>query len=150
MGEDYVGIRKAQVEDWQRVKELLEQLGYPDTDSFLQTKMRTLLADPDEELLVYELGHRVVAVMSLHFIPQLALGGDFARISYFAVDEEVRSQGIGREMEAYGIQLAQTRKCNRVEVHCHARRLDAHRFYLRQGFIESPKYLMKMLDRERG
>lgn len=138
-------IRKAKVDDWQRIKELLDQLDYPDTDAFLKAKIQTLLDDPDEELLVYELGGEVVAVMSLHFIPQLALEGDFARISYFAVEREFGGKGIGREMEAYCIQLAKERKCNRIEVHSHSRRVDAHRFYFRQGFKESPKYLIKML-----
>lgn len=140
-----MGIRDAKVEDWKRIKELLELLGYSDIDSFLEAKILTLLGDPDEELLVYELGTEVVAVISIHFIPQLALEGDFARISYFAVDKKMRSRGIGREIEEYCTHLAKGRKCDRVEVHCHSRRLDAHRFYFRQGFSESPKYLIKML-----
>ncbi|MDR3602526.1 MAG: GNAT family N-acetyltransferase [Desulfosporosinus sp.] len=142
---EHMGIRNAKEDDWKRIKELLEQLGYSDTDSFLKAKILTLLGNPDEELLVYELGTEVVAVMSLHFIPQLALEGDFARISYFAVDGKMRSRGVGREIEEYCIQLAKDRKCDRVEVHCNSRRTDAHRFYFRQGFTESPKYLIKML-----
>ena len=141
-----MGIRKAKVGDWKRIVDLLKQLDYPDTESFLKASMQTLLDDPDEELFVYELENRVVAVMSLHFIPQLALEGDFARISYFAVDGRVRSKGIGREMEEYCIHLAKDRKCNRIEVHCHSRWQEANRFYFRQGFTESPKYLIKMLD----
>jgi hypothetical protein len=35
-----------------------------------------------------------------------------------------------------------------MEVHCHSRRSEAHRFYARQGYIESPKYLMKMLTQQ--
>jgi hypothetical protein len=38
---------------------------------------------------------------------------------------------------------AQRRQCDRIEVHCHSRREDAHRFYYRQGYFESPKYLIK-------
>ena len=141
-----MGIRKAKVGDWKSMVDLLKQLDYPDTELFLKARIQTLLDDPNEELFVYELENRVVAVMSLHFIPQLALEGDFARISYFAVDGRVRSKGIGREMEEYCIHLARDRKCNRIEVHCHSRRQEAHRFYFRQGFTESPKYLIKMLD----
>ena len=140
-----MGIRRAKVDDWGRIKQLLEQLDYPETGSFLETKIRTMLADPNEELIVYELEYEVVAVMSLHFIPQLALEGDFARISYFAVDKIARNKGIGREIEDYCTQIAKDRKCNRLEVHCHSRRVDAHRFYFRQGYVESPKYLIKML-----
>jgi hypothetical protein len=33
-----------------------------------------------------------------------------------------------------------------MEVHCHQRRMDAHRFYNRLQYQESPKYLIKMLS----
>ena len=140
-----MGIRKAQSTDWPAITALLEQLDYPGTGKFLAAKIERLLAHPDEELLVYEIEGEVVACISLHFIPQLALAGDFARISYFSVDASVRGEGIGRAMEEYATNLADQRGCDRLEVHCHIRRTDAHRFYFRQGFTESPKYLTKKL-----
>jgi GNAT superfamily N-acetyltransferase len=87
----------------------------------------------------------ILGLLSLHFIPQIALRGDFARISYFAVDNEVRSKGIGRQLEETATQLAKERGCALMEVHCHTRRTRAHEFYARQGWIESPKYLIKNL-----
>ncbi|HZE85293.1 MAG TPA: hypothetical protein VE035_13355 [Puia sp.] len=41
--------------------------------------------------------------------------------------------------------MARSRKCDRIEVHCHLRRKDAHRFYEQQGYTDSPKYLIKSL-----
>lgn len=141
-----MGIRKAKVEDWEAISELLNQLEYLHTETFIKEKIEKLLIHPDEELLVYEDNGRVIAFISLHFIPQLALKGDFARISYFAVDTTIRSKGIGREIEKFCTDLAKKRNCDRIEVHCHSRRIDAHRFYSRQGFTESPKYFMKMIN----
>lgn len=140
-----MGIRNAAISDCQAIGELLDQLGYLDTASFLPDKIKALSDHADEKLLVYEHDRRVVAVMSIHFIPQLALAGDFARISYFSVAADVRRMGIGRELEEYCVALAKERNCDRIEVHCHFRRTDAHRFYYRQGFVEWPKYLMKKL-----
>ncbi|WP_141433930.1 GNAT family N-acetyltransferase [Bacillus sp. 03113] len=139
-------IRNAKIEDWKVISELLNQLDYPNTESFIKGKIEKLLIHPDEELLVYEDDGRVIAFISLHFIPQIALEGDFARISYFSVDTTIRSKGIGRKIEEYCADLATKRNCDRIEVHCHSRRLDAHRFYFRQGYTESPKYLMKKID----
>ena len=139
-------IRKANVEDWKQISLLLNQLDYPDTEQFIKNKVETLLMDTNEELLVFEENKKVIALISIHFIPQLAVKGDFARISYFAVDENIRSKGIGRKIEEYCTELALKRKCDRIEVHCHSRRTDAHRFYMRQGFTESPKYFIKMLS----
>jgi GNAT superfamily N-acetyltransferase len=115
-----------------------------------------MLEDPAEILLVYEEDGgaeevvlpgtaRILGTISLHFIPQIALQGDFARISYFSVDGNARGRGIGQEMEAYCTQLARERGCELIEVHCHSRRVRAHAFYYRQGFEESPKYLIKRL-----
>lgn len=141
-----MGIRKAMVNDWRAIAQLLNQLDYSDTEGFIKEKIEKLLTHPDSELLVYEIREKVIAFVSLHFIPQLAVKGDFARISYFAVDSSVRSKGIGRLIEEYCTELARKRNCDRIEVHCHARRVDAHRFYFRQGYMESPKYYLKMTD----
>jgi len=90
-------------------------------------------------------GDYVVLNAVQSFLPQLGLKGDIARIGYFAVHQAFRSNGIGREIEEYCESLAREKNCDRIEVHCHERRKDAHRFYYRQGYFESPKYLMKSL-----
>ncbi len=144
-----MGIRKAVTGDWKSISALLDQLGYPDTERFIKDKLEKLLAHPDEEVLVYEWEGAVAAFASLHIIPQIGLEGDIARISYFAVDEPVRSRGIGKEIEEYCVEAARKRGCDRIEVHCHARRVDAHRFYERQGYQESPKYFVKEIGQRR-
>jgi GNAT superfamily N-acetyltransferase len=143
-----MGIRKATLADHDGIKDLIDQLDYFGSESFLQSKMEIVINNPLEELLVYELEDRVVSFIVLEFLPQLGLEGDIARIGYFAVDKNVRSKGIGREMEEYCEKLARERHCDRIEVHCHERRKDAHRFYFRQGYFESPKYLMKSLRKK--
>jgi GNAT superfamily N-acetyltransferase len=138
-------IRRAQPADTEAIRALIAQLDY-DPPANLEEKIRRLSAHPDEVLLVYELEAEVVAFLSLHFIPQIATTGDFARISYFAVKDSARSHGIGDQLEAYITQLARERNCDRIEVHCHTRRTAAHRFYERQGYEESPKYFIKRLN----
>ena len=142
-----MGIRTAKNSDWIAISHLLDQLEYPGTASFLEEKIKKITAHPDERLLVYEKGTegRILAFISLHFIPQIALEGDFARISYFAVDQSARSRGIGQQLEAEATRLAKERGCALLEVHCHTRRTRAHEFYFRQGYEESPKYLIKRL-----
>lgn len=141
-----MGIRKAKASDALAIQNLLKQLGYDQTELFLDEKLEKLLNDSDEELAVYEFENIIIGFISIHIIPQIALQGDFARISYFSIDNGYRSQGIGREMEEYCEAYALNRGCDRIEVHCHSRRTDAHRFYERQGYEESPKYFMKRLS----
>ncbi len=140
-----MSIRNAKTEDGDAIIVLLDQLGYNGSGKFMQEKLQRLIDHPDEEFVVYEEDSRVIAFMSIHFIPQIALEGDFARISYFVVDNSVRSSGVGKALEEYCTQAAKRRKCDRIEVHCHERRSDAHRFYFRQGYEEVPKYLVKMI-----
>lgn len=140
-----MSIRKATLADSTKIQDLLKQMDYPDTENFILKKLEILLSHSDAVLFVYEEANEVLAFISIHFIPQLALEGDFARISYFAVDETARSKGIGKEMEAHCVALAQERNCDRIELHSHSRRTEAHRFYNRQGYTEVPKYLVKSL-----
>jgi GNAT superfamily N-acetyltransferase len=141
-----MAIRKATVNDSDAIADLLDQLDYPDTLGFLPEKIARITACPEDELLVYELDNKVVAFISFHFITTIGLKGDIARINFFCVDKGYRSKGIGREMIEHCTRLANERKCDRIEVHSHSRRTDAHRFYYREGYVESPKYLQKMLN----
>ncbi len=139
-------IRSALLSDAPAIETLLSDLGYPGTGGFIKERIQQLLAHSDEELLVAEEENKILGVISLHFIPQLALAGDFCRISYFCVDAAARGRGIGNLLESRGQELARARHCDRIEVHCHARRINAHRFYERQGYVESPKYFCKSLN----
>jgi ribosomal protein S18 acetylase RimI-like enzyme len=143
-----MSIRKAILADRPAISILLNQLGYPGTETFLLQNLAVMLDQSTSEVFVYELDEKVAGFIAIDFIPQLATKGDFARISCFAVDETIRSKGVGRLLEEYCIQVAAERKCDRIEVHCHSRRTAAHRFYERQGYTKSPKYFIKMLPNE--
>ncbi|MGP2608344.1 GNAT family N-acetyltransferase, partial [Serratia ureilytica] len=69
-------IRAARLGDRHAIAELMTALGYPGTEAFLTQRMQQLLAHPDEALLVAADGAQVLGVLSLHFLPQLALAGD--------------------------------------------------------------------------
>ena len=95
-------------------------MGYSDTKSLFKIKSGTLLQNPNEYLVVIEdENEQVFGFISIHIIPQIALEGDFARISYFAVDENYSSMGAGKILEEYCVQVATERNCDRIEVHCH-------------------------------
>jgi ribosomal protein S18 acetylase RimI-like enzyme len=100
-----------------RIGSLPDQLGYPTNRKALRDQLLFLLNHPDR-LLVVGGFEEVEAVMSIHFVPQITLDGDFAIISYLCVDETVRSNGIGEKMEAYCTNIAIDRNCDRIQVHC--------------------------------
>ncbi|MES2069584.1 MAG: GNAT family N-acetyltransferase [Pseudomonadota bacterium] len=137
-------IRNARVDDAEVLARLLAQLDYAAT-AFIEEKIAALGRHPDAALLVAEQDAKVCGFIALHFIPQIALPGDFCRVSYFCVDRQHTSLSTGKLLLEHAERLASERGCDRMEVHCHSRRLRAHQFYARQGYQESPKYFMKML-----
>ncbi|DAB31352.1 MAG TPA: GNAT family N-acetyltransferase [Sulfurospirillum sp. UBA11407] len=140
-----IEIKSPTVLDAPVISCLLNSLGYPTTESLIEKRISQFLQQADELLLVaYDAGE-ILGVISLHFIPQLALSRDFCRISYFCVAETSRNKGIGALLESKAVEVAKERNCECIELHCHSRRTDAHRFYHRQGYVESPKYLIKKI-----
>jgi GNAT superfamily N-acetyltransferase len=139
-----VEVKTPEATDARAISVLLGSLGYPGTKPFIEKRIKQLLSHPDELLRIAVEKGRVIGVISVHFIPQLALEGSFCRISYLCVSEETRGHGVGALLESCAVKEAQQRGCDRIEVHCHSRRTDAHRFYYRHGYADSPKYLCKM------
>ncbi len=141
----YIEIRDARAGDGDAIAALMDQLGYPGTDGFIGDRLEELTKHPDARVLVALDGSTVIGVLALNFIPQLALAGDFCRISYLCVASDRAGQGVGALLEAEAEALAKERNCDRIEVHCHSRRVEAHRFYEQHQYIESRKYLIKSL-----
>ncbi len=137
-------IRKATLLDAPVIGRLLGQLGYPVSDDLIRRKLARLVDDRDEDLLVAEGDDgKVAGFLSMRCIPQVAMEKGFARISYLCVDEPARGKGIGKALEREACRLASVRGCDRIELHCHSRRTDAHGFYARRGYEESPRYFVK-------
>lgn len=151
-------IRLATAADASGICRLLTQLEYPGTEAFLGANLEAMLPDPRELLLVWSEpgsngssdptmppGRSITGFLSADFSIYPQLKGRIALIKALAVDEGARSQGIGRLLEAELTRRARAKGCVAVIVHCHTRRTRAHEFYYRQGFEESPKYLIKRL-----
>jgi GNAT superfamily N-acetyltransferase len=135
-------IRTAREEDFGDLVRLLEALNYPMDPVLVKEKIKKSAKDPDDWIFVMEAQGQIQAFLELHFIPQLGLPGDIARISYFSVAAELQGRGLGTRLLEHVIGLARARGCDRMEVHCHTRRTAAHRFYESRGFRESPKYFI--------
>ncbi|GLG84258.1 GNAT family N-acetyltransferase [Acinetobacter calcoaceticus] len=141
-----VNIRTAKWEDTQAICDLLKQMGYPQPPALIQEKFEILHSDPKSQILIAEEEDKVCGFLSLYFIPQIALKGDFAKVCYLCVDENIRSKGIGHLLLQQAEQLAIKRGCDRMELHSGEQRTLAHQFYLREGYVDAPKYFRKKLN----
>ncbi|NMP26256.1 GNAT family N-acetyltransferase [Rahnella sp. SAP-1] len=136
-------IRDAVAADAPILVQLLAQLDYPASEDFIRQQIARMQANADSRLLVAVIDDSVCGFISLHFIAQLPLAGDFCRVSYLCVSDGQRGAGVGQQLLDAAERLAAGRGCDRMEVHSHSRRLRAHQFYARAGYQESPKYFIK-------
>ena len=109
-------IRTAQVGDAEAFSPLLASLGYPSDPSALKTRISGILKNPDAALLVAVLegSDRAIGLLSMHFIPQLGVEGEVARIGFLVIDESSHGSGVGKLLESHAETLARERGCNRM------------------------------------
>ncbi len=105
--------------------------------SSFQKAYRFQLSNPNYHCLVWEEDGLVAGMLNLRFERQLHHENPVAEILEFAVLEECRSRGIGRELFSQACTWAKERDCELIEVACNRGRTDAHRFYRALGMEES-------------
>jgi GNAT superfamily N-acetyltransferase len=94
--------------------------------------------DGNQLLAAAEDEGRVVGTLQLSFIPGLSRGGAWrGQIEAVRVASDRRSEGIGEAFLKWAIATCRERGCKLVQLTTDKRRLDAHRFYDRLGFVDS-------------
>jgi GNAT superfamily N-acetyltransferase len=95
-------------------------------------------ADPRHELVVVERDGEVIGTLQLTMLLGLSFqGGTRAQIESVRVDARFRGHGIGQQLMRWAIDRARSNGCCLVQLSTNATRSDAHRFYLRLGFVAS-------------
>ena len=148
-----VEMRAAGVEDIPVMRQLLAQLGYRLNEQQLSSRLESIAAWPSLELLVAELDasvaeqRRVVGLMLLGASPSLA-EQLFAEVRMLVVDQQQRSRGIGAQLLRYAENWGREQRLPLLRVSCNSVRLDAHRFYVDQGFEQRKQQavFVKSLD----
>jgi GNAT superfamily N-acetyltransferase len=140
-------IRRATAADLPRVVELLQQEslgeerredpGPPLPQAYLDA-FAEIDTDPNNELIVAEVGGVVQGTFQLTIIPNMSyVGGKIAQVESVVVDAPLRGRGLGEAMMRWAIDEARRRGCFRVQLTSNKARTDAHRFYERLGFVRS-------------
>lgn len=94
--------------------------------------------DPNQLMLIAELGGVRVGTFQLTFIPSIARRGmTRALVEAVHVAPEYRNRGVGSAMMHWAMQKSRERGAGLVQLTSNKKRLDAHRFYRRLGFSQS-------------
>ncbi len=95
-------------------------------------------ADPNQFLAVVEDGGAVIGCLQLTFLPGLSHRGLWrGQIESVRIAASHRGAGLGRHMFDWAIERCRERGCGMVQLTSNKKRLDAHRFYTRLGFVGS-------------
>lgn len=144
-------IRPARVEDWPQVAELLVELGRDVSLSAVANPAYRIrfgghLALRETRTLVAEEGGRIVGFLDMEFRQRLGHPRPQAWVNDLVVTEPMRGRGIGRALLAAAEALARKRGCFRMSLETANWRVETHRFYERQGWVDNGKWFVKLLD----
>ena len=143
---DGINFRQARIDDLPLIVRMLaddflgqqrEQLDDPLPERYVRA-FEEIDSDPNNELIVAEIGGEVVGTMQLTFTPSISQqGGKRCTVESVRVDEKLRGRGIGKEMMLWAIERAAGKGCVSMQLTTHKDRADAHRFYESLGFLKS-------------
>ena len=97
-----------------------------------------ITADPNEEMIIVEEDGVPVGCFQLSYLPGLMRRGQKrGQIEVVHVAESRRNRGIGAQMMRWAIERCRQNNCSMVQLTSNKKRVDAHRFYERLGFLKS-------------
>ncbi len=138
-----IEIRKARLTDVPSILLLLAEdaIGTnestPDDPNYARA-FEAIDADPNQLLWVGEKDGQVIATLQLTFIQYLMhRGRPTALVEAVRVSNAHRNQAYGAQLMKAAIDEAKRRGCSRVQLTTNKKRLAAHRFYERLGFLAS-------------
>jgi GNAT superfamily N-acetyltransferase len=138
-------VRDARAADADDIALLLEQLGYPSGASAVQARLERL-AIVGDRVVVAEVDGRAVGVAHVQVSPALERERPVAKIGALVVDEEHRSQGVGRALLRAVEDEARARGCGLLFVTTSESRDDAHAFYERTGLEHAGRRYVRTLN----
>ncbi|WP_410788424.1 GNAT family N-acetyltransferase [Kribbella sp. C-35] len=132
-------IRPARSTDAVAINELLDELGYPQSDpAATAARIQTWCDDPAGAVYVADTDQGVLGVIAVHTCPFFEREGTWARIVALVVSPRARRQGIGSRLVAAGESFATHHGCLRIEVTSSPHRTQAHTFYQSHGYTITP------------
>ncbi|MBI2729812.1 MAG: GNAT family N-acetyltransferase, partial [Sphingobacteriales bacterium] len=114
---------------------LNNQLGYPSEAEVLKENLSKVLSLPDNYLLVVEYEQKIIAWLNVRLVTTIESGTN-SEIYGLIVDEAYRNKGIGKELICSTKEWARQHGIKKLRVRTNVKRLEAHRFYFREGFKE--------------
>ncbi|MDZ7647215.1 MAG: GNAT family N-acetyltransferase [Cytophagales bacterium] len=140
-----ITIGDATPDDTRQLANLISQLGYPTKEPDVLLRIRAHQS-PGFKILVARKDKLVIGFICLHYYQTFHLPGPVGRITSFCVDSVVRKQGVGQMLLLAAEEYFKQQPCYKIEVTSNLRRTETHEYYLRQGYTETSRHFIKLLD----
>lgn len=146
---DVITIRVAAPSDAPTLCELLEQLGYPATESEIPARLAALANFPSAAAFVATNGFgEVVGLVTAHLIPSVHDNDPVAWLTTLVVLEDAREAGIGSALVRHVERWAAQNGARRIAVTSGVQRKAAHAFYEKRDYENTGLRFGKKLDTE--
>ena len=140
-------VRRATLEDAERIARLAGQLGYPATAGETAERLAAIVGDGQHAVLMADAGGVLEGWVHV-LVSRSLLAERRAEIAGLVVDENLRGRGIGQALVEEAERWARENGCRSVRLHSNVLRPRAHAFYERLGFAVTK--LQKAFRKELG
>jgi ribosomal protein S18 acetylase RimI-like enzyme len=142
-----VNYHECREEDFEEVFQFLKQLwpGKKLDEAGLRGVFIKGIKSEDKYYLCAEEDGRLVGFCSLSVKNSLWQEGNLGHVDELVTDESYRGRGIGTEMLRMVVEIAEAKRCKRIELDSAFERKDAHQFYKNNGFEERAILFSKCL-----
>lgn len=131
-----IQVRDAEAGDAGALARLCGQLGYPSSPDSVQPRLERLVRS-GARALVATSGGEVIGLATVHLRSTINHAAPLAQLTLLVVDEERRSQGVGRALVDEAEAWARAQGCRRIIVTTALNRTGAHAFYERIGYAHT-------------
>lgn len=143
---DEISIRDMIVDDFKKLTELIEELGYPSNENNISERLNKINSDKYYKTLVAEVDNEVVGFIGLCKLHAYEYDGEYVRIISLVVSEKYRSKGIGTKLVKSGEQWAMGEGAIAIALNSGINRKEAHEFYHSNGYSIKGYSFSKLLN----
>lgn len=131
---DEISIRDMIIDDFEKLTELIKELGYPSNKNNISERMLKINSNKYYKTLVAEVDNEVVGFIGLCKLYAYECDGDYVRIISLIVSEKYRGKGIGTKLVESGEQWAMGEGAIAIALNSGINRKKAHEFYNSNGY----------------
>jgi GNAT superfamily N-acetyltransferase len=139
-----IQIAEAARPDAAAIAHLLEQLGYPASETETLRRIECY-QQPGYKLWVAKDENKTVGFIALHVYQAFHWEKPYGKIVAFCVDDRARGKGVGSMLLTKAEKYFAESGCVKIEVSSNKRRAATHAYYLNRGYEETSRYFVKII-----